>query len=273
MTDEQHQKIFDLLRHYNEDQGDIPKDLDSMYPHFRKVLWQGLSFFPKWKYWKSLGFDTENQTHKIWQIVRERYQELLKDGFNDVQIIRLLENENWLKTKNDHFGATYANGNEILAHKAINFAYNVSKLFPEKVMFLNDNDGWALYCPLLLKDGQAKPDLKEIRKQFKRMEDKKAMFGIGSILNYSENRIRYLNRILELKPGWGDIKQYIRPIDNYEAVNSYIPLPLVKVDLKEGNEEEAIKKFLKAAKEAEKEAKEKGINTGFYNDRDWYPEI
>ncbi len=99
LSDEQHQKIFDLLRKYNEDRDDIPKDLDSMYPHFKKVMWQGLSFYPKWKYWQSLGYDEENP-RKIWQVIRERYRDLLKEGFNDVQIIRLLENEGWLETKN-----------------------------------------------------------------------------------------------------------------------------------------------------------------------------
>ena len=60
LTDEQHQQIFDLLHHFNEDHDDIPKDLDSMYPHFKKVMWQGLSFFPNWKYWESKGYDKEN---------------------------------------------------------------------------------------------------------------------------------------------------------------------------------------------------------------------
>ena len=90
-------------------------------------------------------------------------------------------------------------------------------------------------------------------------------FIIAPFINDSKNRIRYLKRILEIKPDWGDINQYIRPIDNYEGITGYRILPTVKLSEMSSKEIEAyLRQF---------EKEEPGINTGFYDDMDWYPEI
>ncbi len=147
-------------------------------------------------------------------------------------------------------------------------------------MFLNDDFGWALYCPLLLKGGMAKPDLKEIKSELDRINELKnpgnplrKRFEISPFVNDSKNRIRYLNRILELKPSWGDINQYISPINNYEGITFYVQLPTVKIDLEKGDVNEQIEDFVEMVKKIEKEQKDKKINTGFYDDSDWYPDI
>lgn len=139
-------------------------------------------------------------------------------------------------------------------------------------MFLQDSFGWVIYCPLLLKGGRAKPHFSEIKRElskFNKLSNPFILFlkliSLSPFENKSKNRKRYLKRILEIRPDWGDINQYIRPIDNYEGVTGYRILPTVNISEMSFKE---FKDYLKPTNE-----KCPKVNTGFYNDKDWYPEI
>lgn len=269
LDDSDHQRIFDLLHKYNEDWDDMPKELIwTVPPRFTKLHWGGMSFEPNFRF---VDF-RKKDIKEVWDKIVDIFREHKKEGFNDIQIIRMLESKKMIKVrKSDFRGCAWANGNENFAYKGVNFAIELSRMFPDKEMFLLDTLYRTIYCPLRLKGGLAKPDIKEVKERLVKV---RKLIEDGD--DFYVNEERYLLRISELQPDWGDPNQYIRPIGNYEGVNSIIELPVLHIDKNTMTEEEinkATKEWIEKVEKIEKEAKEKGINTGYHDDPNSFPEI
>ena len=61
--------------------------------------------------------------------------------------------------------------NELNAHLVIRFVIEASQLAPNTTWNLHD-EGDALYCPLLVKNGLAKPDIDDMKKSLKYWQGK-----------------------------------------------------------------------------------------------------
>jgi hypothetical protein len=110
------------------------------------------------------------------------------------------------------FGCTLAGGNEFDAHNVIKFVVDASKILPDYVLYLDD-DGFALYCPVLIKNGLAKPDHKRINYQLDNMinnfmHQKKGLYDPAK-------RIKFFQKLQNHKR-WTNINKFVRPLDVFE---------------------------------------------------------
>ena len=158
------------------------------------------------------------------------------------------------------FGCTLAGSNEFDAHNVIKFVIDASKILPEYTLYLDD-DGYALYCPVLIKNGSAKPDIARINYQLDNMinnflHQKNGLFN-------PVKRINFFQKLQNYKE-WTDINKFVRPIIVHEKPEKR---PEKNIDdfneinddtIKEMRYNLAIEEFLEQCK--------------YYDDIDSYPE-
>ena len=98
---------------------------------------------------------------------------------------------------------TKVSSNELNAHTVIQFILAASKLLPEATFYLID-EGYALYCPLLIQDGRAKPKVDDIEEYLEHY----------NVEEYPElkQKLDYYTRIYDEGANFGDIQGYIRPL-------------------------------------------------------------
>lgn len=245
-TDNDYQKIFDLLHKYNEDNGEMPRDVRlNPYKRNKKVVFSFLLFYPNQDYFE---FKDKNLA-EMFEIISDKFKEYLSYGKKDVEIIRELEAIGMVETEINDYSVTTVLNDEILAHKVIGFVVELSTLFPDLEFELFDTFYYCLYTPVLVKNGKMKPNKKRIKKRLQE--------------EMHPNEKRYLNRLLELDPDWDDPNKYIRPIDNYDA-KIYETEPFF-VSSKEG---------IEVLKEKLAEIEEKNKNAvRYYDDINYFPEI
>ena len=104
--------------------------------------------------------------------------------------------------------STKVGGNELNAHTVINFVVEASRILPDHTFYLID-DADALYCPLLIKNGLAKPDIESINKTLKYWENKKST---------RTEIYKYYNKLIGVKWKFTDINRFTRPL----KINAYL---------------------------------------------------
>jgi hypothetical protein len=105
-------------------------------------------------------------------------------------------------------GCTIAGGNEFDAHNVIKFVRDASIILPEHVFYLDD-DGFALYCPVLIKNGLAKPDHARINYQLEIMINNFLAQKNG--LYDPAKRIRFYEKLKDINE-WIEIDKFTRPV-------------------------------------------------------------
>ncbi|RPI19632.1 MAG: hypothetical protein EHM58_01115 [Ignavibacteriae bacterium] len=163
------------------------------------------------------------------------------------------------------FGCTLAGGNEFDAHNVIKFMVDASKIIPDEEFYLDD-DGFALYCPVLIKNGLASPDVKRINYQLDNMINNFLLQKKG--FYDPAKRIKFFQLVLEHKE-WTDINKFVRPVVITERPEKRPPVDL-DLDYDDDNDEisdEALEKFKNelAIEEFLEQSK-------YYDDIDYYPE-
>lgn len=196
-VDKEDQALIDLAKAYNWKYDWTCED----------VQLTTLDYFLNRSHW-----DQTLSEKEIWKIFHDRYNHLINEGLNDVKVIKSLNKAGLINLYHDDElrGFTKVRGNEMNAHQVIQFMIDASKLLPERVFVLHD-EGDALYCPVLLRDGTMKPDYESIREslEYWRNNDFLHSGGLWDVSSKEE----YYKTLLQLNYGWGDSVQYIRPLN------------------------------------------------------------
>ncbi len=185
-------------------------------------------------------------------------------GFDYVDTVRYLESQKIIKTFSYNYSGIRITNNEIIAHNAIRFIETLSKEFPNEILFI-DYDRDSLYCPILVKNGKAKPYLEKIKFFF---EDEDIIAKIVSwifklIFNpieMPESRKQFYKALLEKED-----YEWI-PIEYFER--KYNPEALIGRTVQPYHFSENPKELIK---ELDKEKKEMIKTVPFYDDVDYFP--
>ncbi len=189
--EKQSYSIFQLVHKYNELYEWTAEKLDlstiRIYPNFDVLLV---------KDWNEAEY-----------AVYEQIQKLTEEKAGFFEAISQLEQKKIIKTrKMDHLrGFTKVSSNEFNALAVIKFVIEASKLIPEQTFYLMD-EGFALYCPLYIKNGLAKPDYKEMTQLISSNNQQSDADA------YTLSKLNYYTKLVELDLEFGDVNGYIRPI-------------------------------------------------------------
>lgn len=141
---------------------------------------------------------------------------------------------------------TKVGSNELNAHTIIKYVHEASMIIPKCVFNLKD-EGDALYCPIHLKNGLARPDFEEMKKNLKFWDGKEHLHDNG--LWDVTSREQYFKKLIELKPDFGDINQYIRPLADEAYLNKRKSTATQTIDIsKPVNPSDIVKSFLENEK-------------------------
>jgi hypothetical protein len=94
-------------------------------------------------------------------------------------------------------------GNELNAHAAIKFVLEASNILSDQIISLSD-EGEALYCPVLIKNGLMKPDKDRIRdliQYWNKPKNYEALHGKYADVTLKE---KYFNELLLNRFTFGD---------------------------------------------------------------------
>jgi len=165
-----------------------------------------LEYYPNWN-----NFPKEMKTGDVWDLINKSYDQYLKQGQTEVEVIKSLQSDGLVNYshKESLCGFSKTGGNELNAHTVIYFVAEASHIIPRQVFSLYD-EGDALYCPILIRNGRAKPDLERIEHTLEYWKGRDYLHD-GGTWDVS-NAERYFHSLLRLKPSWGEITQYIRPL-------------------------------------------------------------
>ena len=117
------------------------------------------------------------------------------------------------------YGWTKVCGNELNAHTIIRWIAACSLAVPNEIRLYDEGD--ALYCPLLLKGGMAKPNEEKIISQltYWNRPDTKARLHDPSVYFCVTPQETYFKMLLTVRPGFGPINNYIRKIKPIAYLN------------------------------------------------------
>jgi len=187
--EKQSYSIFQLIHEYNELYEWTAEKLElstvRIYPNFDVLL------VKDWNEAESVIF--------------EHIQKLTEKKVGFFEVISQLEQKSIIKTqKMDRLrGFTKVSSNEFNAHVVIKFIVEVSKLIHEQTFYLID-EGYALYCPLNIQNGFAKPYLEEITKFINSNNQQSD--------THTTSKLNYYKKLVESDFEFGDVNSYIRPI-------------------------------------------------------------
>ena len=154
-----------------------------------------------------------------WDFIEKIYEEYLTQGLTHVEAIQRLSVENLVTmNKNALRGFTKVGSNEFNAHTVIQFILDASKILPKQTLSLYD-EGDSLYCPVLIKNGKAKPDIAAIKDTLKYWSDKGYLHD-GGMWDVAKAE-SYFKMLLKKKHRYGDINKYVRSIDNREKPKQF----------------------------------------------------
>ncbi len=195
-TDEQENKLIKLSKLFNQ----------RFNWTCENVLLSSLDYFPKWSH-----FPKDLNREDVWNLINKSHSQYISQGRTECEAIRSLHSDGMVDyTKKDSLrGFTKVAGNELNAHTVIIFIVEASRILPNQVFSLYD-EGDALYCPILIRNGKAKPDLEQISSALDYWMEKDYLHD-GGCWDVS-NAERYYHSLLRHNPTWGDIARYIRPL-------------------------------------------------------------
>lgn len=216
-----------------------------------------LDYYPNWSH-----FGNSESSDSIWKKINNEYDRIFKQGLSDGDtLIRLRKKGLIAFHHRDHLrGFTKVGGNELNAHTVILFVREASKILPNKVFSLRD-EGDALYCPLLIKNGQAKPDIERMKDSLDYWQNRQDLHDGGS---YDvSNTETYYKDLIRINPNWRDIDQYVRPLIGEAVLIKRKPFKttiLEKEDM--ADLQEIVTDFLR---------KEREESSQYYEDTKLYP--
>lgn len=182
----------------------------------------GFSFYDYYPNWNYHSFKEKGAEYG-WKVVTKKLKDILGkdyDKASDYELINAIKKLKSLGLINMHSspddevrGFTKVRGNELNANQVIKFILESSTLVPNKVIYLHD-EGDALYCPLLIKNGKAKPDKEDMESSLEYWNKKENYDNLHNPEVYYNviEQEKYYKALLSKPMRFGDINQYIRPI-------------------------------------------------------------
>lgn len=133
----------------------------------------------------------------------QNVETLVETGVTFYEAVANLEKQNIISTRKlDKLkGFTKVSSNELNAHTVVQFVVMASQIIPNATFYLID-EGYALYCDLLLKNGMAKPNMVSVLEYIEHNKDNHEF----------DSRLQYYQKLIELMPDYGDLSQYVRPL-------------------------------------------------------------
>ncbi len=195
LTEEQKDKLFALTIKYH-------KEYEWQY---EKVWFPPLYTFPI-KVKAENEDENDGESEDISKAIVQSLECSEVFGFEPIKITD--ETELVFDDTDKLYGFTKVYGNEIDAHNVIKFVVDSSKLLPEIEFYFFD-EGEAIYCPLIVKNGLAKPDSAHICKFLKHWEEGNGLRDSGLWdITFKEKFYKMLVKEWE----WTDIQKFIRPL-------------------------------------------------------------
>lgn len=196
----------------------LSKSYNKMFNWTCENVWLStLDYFPNWGH-----FAKGMSTDCIWEQVNQTYDKYIKKGLSDAESINRLNEKGLIAFHHRaHLrGFTKVGGNELNAHTVIMFILEGSKILPTKVFSLRD-EGAALYCPILIKDGLAKPDIASMTDSLEYWKGREYLHNGGHW--DVGNTEAYYRDLINIDSDWGESDQYIRPLCDKAGLNSRKP--------------------------------------------------
>jgi len=120
-------------------------------------------YYPKWDYWRSQpGTNTPDD---VWKKINARIKHWEKEGLHALDAIQAVANEGLISADIAHRekrGFTKTQGNELNSLLVLEALLAASRAIPEALLTLSD-EGRFLYCNLQIRNGQARPDLDQLK--------------------------------------------------------------------------------------------------------------
>ncbi len=227
LTEEQYVALFDLERKFNREYNWTCEN----------VGFNIYSYFPNWQHKTIIDIRNRTKPEKnnvfsgsdnVWSYLTIQFEELLGTEYDQapsdklISAIKKLQERGLISFAKDVLSDDYVRGftkvssNELNAIQVVKFVLEASKLVPDKE-FVLDDEGDCLYCPLLIKNGLAKPDKIRMTANLEYWKDKDYLHDEGR-WDVTSKEI-YFKQLLKKNKRFGDINQYIRPIKT-EAILS-----------------------------------------------------
>lgn len=158
-----------------------------------------IRFYPDFD---ALGVEEWNEAEEI---INKQILKYVNKGSGFTEAVRKLEKSGLMKTreKNGLRGFTKVSSNELNAHTVIKFVTEASKIIPDQIFYLID-EGFALYCPLHIKGGSARPNYPEIHNFINAVSYNKD--------SYLKAKTIYYKRLIKQERDFQSIDNFIRPI-------------------------------------------------------------
>ncbi|RPI19633.1 MAG: hypothetical protein EHM58_01120 [Ignavibacteriae bacterium] len=199
----------------SEEQKDALHELSQKYQKEYEWEWETVWFPPLYKFdvvENDKKKDDKEEDENLDHLVERIEDELDETGDFDIKVIRKSDVD-W-DDEDKLYGFTKVYGNEINAHNVIKFVVDASKILPDETFYFID-DADALYCPLLVKNGLAKPDVESIRRSIDYMK-KNHSIREGGLWDTTNREIFYRKLIKEWE--WTDIYRFVRPLKVTEEI-------------------------------------------------------
>jgi hypothetical protein len=203
-----------------------------------------------------------------WAIIEKRLKEYVQTGMAKINARKQAEEVGliWFT----HNGTdrmrsfTKTSGNELNAQVVICFVIECSKILAGVQLHLND-EGDALYCPVLIKDGLAKPDRKKIKNDISLWNEPDRYEAVHGKYEDVTKKEPFYNELLKRWFSFGDPNQFIRLVKAEAYLNKrkkFKTKNLTKDSM--DNFETVGRSFL---------ADEKAESASYYDDIDSFPRM
>lgn len=202
--------------------------------------WDTVNLKIKQKRWKGLG-----RIHAVKSVEKDGLIVFARDKFSDGM-------RSFIKVS----------GNELNAHAAIRFVIEASVILKDQIISLND-EGEALYCPVLIKNGLMKPDkdrLRDLIQYWNEPKNYEALHGKYPDVTLKE---KYFNELLLNRFSFGDPNQFIRQIKPESYLNKRKKFKTTILNVEDsGNLQNFVGDFL---------SNEQAESESYYDDIKYFP--
>ncbi len=245
-TDQQEASLYALSSTYNERYNWTCEN----------VGLSALDYYPNWSYFKQ-------GVNDAWDRINLLYDALINGGASRAETIRKMLNQGIISLHDpdgELRGFTKVRGNENNARAVIAFVLEASKILNNRTLSLHD-EGDALYCNLIIKDGLVKPEIDKMRESIEYWKDNPTLHA-GDSWDMTEAE-RYYAALISNPPDWRSVDQYIRPFKNGGGFEQSKPFKTIKMGLDNlKNLPDTVKGFL---------AEEQAESDQYYDSTTTYP--
>jgi hypothetical protein len=173
----------------------------------------------------------DHEADRTNDVERDEAAEIIIQEFKDSGLFETEEiwsDDAEFDDKDKLYGFTKVYGNEIDAHSVIKFVIDASKLIPERDFYLFD-EGEAIYCPLIIKNGLAKPDVDKIKNSLEYWKDGSGCCD-GGLWDITQ-KAKFYSKLVRNRQ-WTDVNKFVRPlkITNYEKKTKQVETVRISKD-------------------------------------------